>query len=216
MNNRQQTRLEMYTFGKHVRISTYIFISAYIIMIIWGAIGAGLQSWEYPIELRIVCLLVIIVGMLIGTVYIAQLIEYDFLGSKVIISKDGVRHQSRVAELFIPWEKIQRIQVQEWCVVIKGVPTVKYYIVFYTDYRAQKKQQLDVKHISNEFIFVLYDREIVDFLDKQSGWSVINTYKRLGKYQKKWERKQRRLWRRLLKEADMIERDSYEARNNDS
>lgn len=202
MKDGQQTRLEKYTYSNHVRISSYIFAIAYIIMIIWATIGVGIQSREYPIGLRIVYLLVIIVGMLIGIVYIAGLVKYDVLGSKVVISKDGVRHRSKVAKFFIPWEKIQRIQVQEWCVFIKGVPTVKYYIVFYTDYRSQKQQQLDVKHISNEFIFVHYDRKIEVFLDKQCGWSVINTYKRFGKYRKKWERKQRRLWRRLLREEE--------------
>lgn len=200
MKGGQQEKLETYTYSKHVRISTYFFVFSYIIMIIWATIGVGIQSWEYPIGLRIVYLFVIIVFMLIGIVYIAGLLKYDAVDSKVIISKDGIMYRSKVAEFFIPWEKMHRIEVQKFSYISRQIP--KPYIVFYTDYISQKKLRLYIKLVSNEFIFVHYEKEIWEFVDKVCGWSIMEHEGYLKRYQKRMECKQQRLWRRLLREEE--------------
>lgn len=192
-------RLETTTYKKGVIYSTYFVWFIYLVMILWFAVESVKEITNGVSTGDIVLMCFTVLWFAGGIVMLRNELRFRVTTSKIMLNQNGVRYSSDTAQFFLPWERVQMIRGQ-FFTQGRGEPLP--YIVFYTNYSKQRRLDLVVKNVSDEFIFVHYEKEIEDFLDRQCGWSIIDPYNGLRKQRKKWERKQQRLWRRLLREVE--------------
>lgn len=192
-------RLKTTTYKKGVIYSTYFVWFMYLGMILCFAVESvkGIANGVTTGDIVLMCLTVLWFAG--GIVMLSYELKFRVTTSKIMLNQNGVRYSSATAQFFLPWEKVQMIHGQFFS---HGRADPIPYIVFYTDYSKQCRLDLVVKNVSDELIFVHYEKEIEVFLDRQCGWSIIDPYNGLRKYRKKWECRQQRLWRRLLREAE--------------
>ena len=200
-----------YTYGKHVRISTCAFFSGSIIMCVWVLISLIMDSSRYSIGANIFMICFFTVMLALTAYLIFNTIKYRVLTGRVILNAQGVRYRSSAATFFLPWEKIQKIELQLFQHNYRNMP--KPYIVFFSDYRIQKDLRFDVINMSDDFMFVHFTSEVRRFIEHDIGRTVVrhdigaeytldNSGKKLARDKEKYHREKRRAWKKILRHGD--------------
>ena len=156
-----------------------------------------------------ICFFVAILAL--NTYLIFNTIKFRVLTSKIMLNAQGVKYRSSAMTFFLPWEKIQKIELQLFQHNYRSMQ--KPYIVFFSDYRLQKDLRLDAINISDDFMFVHFTSEVRRFIEHDIGRTVVrhdigaeynvdNSGKKLARDTEKNHREQRRAWKKMLRRAD--------------
>ena len=128
---------------------------------------------------------------------ILRTLKHGYITANIVLDLNGISYQAREV-FFIPWDRINRIEVKYYPL---HVPKIfpKPYIVFYTNYSAQKNNPLEALQISDDFIFTHYSWEFHRFIEKQinrpikENWITSKRF-RNREYRKR-NREMNRIWR---------------------
>lgn len=114
-----------------------------------------------------------------------RLYKYRVVTSKVILDENGVRYISKVAEFYMPWEKVARVRLGTWG---NYKPCI-----FFIDSDENTKYFNNAKLISNSMIFMLYKKEIYEFVKMHWHGEIVDETGVLETQAKQEARRQKRL-----------------------
>lgn len=152
-----QTKLEKSTHDKEVIFITYFAEIFFAVLIVAFIISLP--------DLRFNIFYMCAAGGLtvVEVIMLYKELKYRDTNSKVIVDMKGVRYFSKAAKYFIPWERVQRVEII-WVHLKSMSLEPKPYFVFFTDHSKQCRLGLKAKNVSDEFLYVHYDKEIGDYI----------------------------------------------------
>ena len=176
--------LEKLMYERSARVFYYILIHTMAFMILLWDIYCVKKISEQASgdNILMLCLGIIVTILMLWFYY--RLFKYRIFTSKVLLDEKGVRYISKVAEYYMPWEKVDRVLIGAWGNSIA--------CIFFLDDKNTKYFN-DAKLISNSMIFLIYDKEVYEYVKMNWSGKIIDETGVLEKEEKKEARKKRRL-----------------------